>query len=192
MADQTRHPSRVSSRRAVISPDPSRASGGSHIRPWCRREADRLASSDVQAGSSGGPCRPGSRRGKQQPVGSAPGGQAAGDGFENRVDQAVFGTRSVADLELRSAPSVQARRRSNAPRRPGTQVVAAVVAADRHGVGQHRRCRSPSGTWSPGAMVWSTYARLASKSPAGRIRKCPPSGSRMRANTALRVETRET
>ena len=34
------------------------------------------------------------------------------------------------------------------------------------------------------AMVWSTYARLASKSPAGRIAKCPPSESRMRANTA--------
>ena len=33
-------------------------------------------------------------------------------------------------------------------------------------------------------MVWSTYARLAWKSPAGRIAKCPPSGSRIRANTA--------
>jgi hypothetical protein len=33
-------------------------------------------------------------------------------------------------------------------------------------------------------MVWSTYARLDWKSPAGRIAKCPPPSSRMRLNTA--------
>jgi hypothetical protein len=33
-------------------------------------------------------------------------------------------------------------------------------------------------------MVWSTYARLAWKSPAGRIAKWPPSASRMRAQEA--------
>jgi hypothetical protein len=34
------------------------------------------------------------------------------------------------------------------------------------------------------AMVWFTYARLDLKSPVGWIAKCPPPGSRMRANTA--------
>ena len=33
-------------------------------------------------------------------------------------------------------------------------------------------------------MVWSAYVRLAMKSSAGRIAKCPPWVSRTRANTA--------
>src|SRR5215831_18191522 len=82
-----------------------------------------------------------------------------------------------------SSPSVQARRRSNtpgelAPRswprslRPTAMasVSTAVPVAVRNVVSS--------------AMVWSRYARLVSKSTAGRIAKCPAPESRMRANTA--------
>src|SRR5215475_5418211 len=82
-----------------------------------------------------------------------------------------------------SSPSVHARRRSKtpgelAPRswprslRPTAMasVSTAVPVAVRNVVSS--------------AMVWSTYARLVSKSTAGRIAKCPAPESRMRANTA--------
>ena len=70
-------------------------------------------------------------------VGASAGGQAAGDWLENRVNQAVFGTRGIGDLDLQFAVGA-GEAAQECPRGTGTQVVAAVVAADRHGVGQHR------------------------------------------------------
>jgi hypothetical protein len=60
--------------------------------------------------------------------------------------------------------------------------MAALVAADREGVSEYRGAvRGGEGGLS--TSVWSTYRRLTWNSPAGRIEKCPPAGSRRRQNT---------
>ena len=177
MADQERQPSRVSSRRAAISPSSQAASGGSPVRP-SQREADRLPGLDVQRRGNGSPIDPeAARSGQQQPVGSAPGGQAAGDRFENRLDQAVFGPGSVADLDFQ-LPVGAGQAAHQYPRRPGTQVVAAVVTANRHGVGQHCGAgRRPERGFQHHRLV---HVGAAGLEVAGRrIAKCPPAASRM-------------
>jgi len=103
-----------------------------------QRETDRLADCHVQARGGGRPLdREIGGCGQQEPVGAAAGGQAPGDRFENGVDQAVFGPRGIGDLDVQLAVSAGEAAQQD-PRRPGTKVVAAVVAADRQGVGQHR------------------------------------------------------
>ena len=152
--------------------------------PMLKREANRLASHDVEARGSGRPVDPEvGRRGKQQPVGTPAGRQAAGYRFENRLDQAVFGTRSIANLDFQ-LPVGTGQAAQQYPRRPGTQVVAAVVAANRHGVGQHRGAgRRPERSLQRHGLVHVCAAGSRSRRPAGSA-KCPASESRMRANTA--------
>ena len=92
----------------------------------------------MQARGGGGPVDlETGGRGKQEPAGAAPGGQASGDRLQDRVDQAVFGARRIADLDV-DLPVGALQPAQQDSRRPGAQVVAAVVAAHGHGVGQHR------------------------------------------------------
>src|SRR6266700_2268246 len=74
-------------------------------------------------------------RGEQQPAGAAAGGQAPRDGFENRVDQSVLGARRIAGLDVH-LPVRAGQAAQQYPRGPGSKVMAAVVAADGHGVSQ--------------------------------------------------------
>jgi hypothetical protein len=103
-----------------------------------QREAHCLAGYHVEVRSSGRSVDPEfGWAGKQQPVGAPPGGQAAGDGFENRVDQAVLGAWSIADFDLH-LPVRAGEMAQQYPGGPRTQVMTPLVAADRHRVGQHR------------------------------------------------------
>ena len=100
-------------------------------------EAHGLPGAQVEARGRSGPAElePG-RRGKQEPAGAATGGDASGDQLQDRVDQAVFGTRRIRDIDVEfSLGALQPAHQYS--RRPGAQPMAAVVAAHRHGVGQH-------------------------------------------------------
>ena len=77
------------------------------------------------------------RRGQEQPVGAAPGGEPAGDGNQDGVDEPVLRPGRVADLRLDLAASA-GQRAQQRTRGVCTQVVAALVAADREGVGEYR------------------------------------------------------
>ncbi len=106
--------------------------------PVLEREAHGLPGDQVElrGGSVPGDLETGGR-GKQEPAGAATGGDASGDRFQDRVDQPVFGPRRIADIDVDFPDGARELAQQNS-RRPGAQVVAAVVAAHGHGVGQHR------------------------------------------------------
>ena len=102
------------------------------------REAHGLPGDQVElrGGSVPGNLETGGR-GKQEPAGAAAGGNASGHRFQDRVDQPVFGPRRIADIDV-DFPDGARESAQQDSRRSGAQVVAAVVAAYGHGVGQHR------------------------------------------------------
>jgi hypothetical protein len=155
------------------------------------REANRLAGNDVEARGSGRPVHPEvGRCGKQEPVGSTTRCYAARDHLENRVDQAVFRTRSIGNLDLQ-LPVGTGEAAQQYPRRPGTQVVAAVIAANRHGVSQHRgACRGPERGLQRHRLVHVGAAGL--KVVGWPDRKVPAIGIEDAGEHGWRVETRET
>jgi hypothetical protein len=101
-------------------------------------EPDRLPGGQGEPSGSGCAVNRQVDRGRQQqPVGAPAGGHPARDGLQQRVDQPVLGSGGVVDLHLH-LPIGAAKLAQQHPGGTGAQVVAAVVAADRHGVDQHR------------------------------------------------------
>ena len=159
--------------------------------PVLQREAHSLAGHQVQACGGGGPVDPEvGRPGQQEPACAAPRGQAAGYRLQNRVNEAVFGTRGIGDIDVDLAVrALQAAQQD--PGRPGAQIVAAVVAAHRQGVGQHRDAglRPERGV---------QHHRLVRVRPAGLEvagrpdREMPATGIQDAAEHGGRVEPRET
>ena len=124
--------------RAAISSAFRTGMGGSHIRPccnakltvWpaatCRRAVAVALSTRKSAGAESSSRSAPPRAAKPSRTGSSTGWISP-----------VFRTWSIGDLDLQLAVGA-GEAAQQYPQRPGPQIVAAVVAADHHGVGQHR------------------------------------------------------
>src|SRR6185437_7630177 len=161
-------------------------------RPRDQRRASHLAVAEREDGGlPGGQADPAGRRvagdveadrrGQQQPVSATPGGHPSLDLNQERADEPVFRPGRVADLRVHltigaGQPAEQDAGRSR------TQVMAAVVTAEREGVGEYRGA-------TRGGERGLQHHRLVHipaagpNSPDGWIANRPPAGSSRRQNT---------
>jgi hypothetical protein len=114
---------------------------------------------------------------QHQPVSAAPGSNPPRDRYQDRVDEAVLRAGRVADLRF-DFTAVAGQLAEQHARRFRTQVVAALVAADREGVGEHGgAARRGEGRFQHHRLVHISAAGLElacrpdHESPTGRVKQ---------------------